>query len=151
MRRAFVFTWGLFLIFLAPAISEASRASHFKGWYQVLSRKDVSPESRDYVLIDVDTLEALWHRYSESAFPPDLEEYRNEPSILAAFTDRSLYFFLLERGALIGNDYLSLQGEGGDQMELRKRPDNRFDLAVRDKDRISLYLLAPPKASPEKD
>lgn len=137
---------------LSPIFSgaaEASKATPFKGWYEVLSRRDVAIEQKDYLLVDVDTLEVLWHRFSDSPFPPDLESYRKEPSILAAFTDRPLYFFVLERSALIGNEYLSLQGAGGDQLELRKRQDGRFDLAVRDNARISVYLLAPPKAAPE--
>lgn len=125
----------------------AFKSSHFKGWYEVLSRKDLS--SKSYVLVDVDTLEILWGRYGEGPLPPDLEQYRNEPSILAGFTDRTLIFFLLERGALVSETYLALQGGGGDKFELKKRPDGKFDLGVRDKGHISLYLLDSPRESPE--
>jgi hypothetical protein len=139
-----------FLFLLLPSLQAfAFDSSHFKGWYEVLSRRDLSPSTKQYLLVDVDRLEVLWARYVDAPFPPDLEQYRSEPSILAAFTERDLSFFLLERSALISNDYLAFSGANGDRFELKRRADGKFDLGVRDKDRVSIYLLAAPRQTPE--
>jgi hypothetical protein len=141
----------LALVCLFPLEAFASRAAPFKGWYEILSRSDrgAAPLERAYFLLDADILGAIWERYADGPLPEDLEQYRNEPSILAGFTNRSLIFLGLERGALIGNGYLAIHGGDGESLELRRRPDGRFDMAVKEGALTSIYLLAAPRAVPE--
>lgn len=136
-------------LLIFPVLSaEASPAQKFKGYYEVLSRRDLTPLEKHYVLVDADLLENIWSRWGEGPLPADLEPYRHEPAIFAAFTDRPLYFFLLERGAIVSDNYMAFSGGATDRFELKRRSDGNFDLGVRDNGNVSLYLLSPPREAP---
>lgn len=132
--------------------ANAYKADPFKGWYKVLSKtnSEVSIRADDpqYMLIDVDTLGGIWAKYADGPLPPDLEPYREEPTILAAFTDRETVFLTFEKNAMIANGYLAIQGSGTNMMELGLRGDNNYNLGVRDNDVVSRYLLAAPTPRP---
>ena len=142
--------WTLLALALSvfiPSQVWAGRAEPFKGIYDILSQHDRSATQAIF-LLDNDTLGNIWAKYAEGPLPADLEQYRNEPSIIAGFNNRDLLFFGLERGALIADGFLALQGGDGEQLELNRRADGQYDMAVKEKGRITLYLLAAPRALP---
>lgn len=128
-------------------IAHAHRADPFKGWYKVLTKTNA--EDSQYVFVDVDTLGGIWQKYGEGPMPPSWEPHKDEPSILVAFTDRDTIFLALEKNSVIANGYLALQGAGTDILELGKRPDNNYNMGVKDNEVVSRYLLAPPTTSPQ--
>lgn len=133
----------LALGFLLPGGAWANRAEPFEGIYQIISQTDRSAAPPVF-LLDADTLGNLWGRYAEGPLPADLEPYRQEPSIIAGFNNRDLIFFGLERGALIMDGFLAMDGGPGERLELRRRPDGQYDMGVSENGRVSVYLLAAP-------
>jgi hypothetical protein len=111
--------------------------------YLELKRADgqVDPLRRDYMIVDVDTLGGIWEKHSNRPLPPDLEPYREEPSILVTFTDRDTQFLTFERSAMIGATFLAISGSDNDRMELSKRADGGYDLGIREKNAVTLYNL----------
>lgn len=142
----------LALMALLPMQAFAGRAAHFKGWYEILVQGN-QPLTKQYFLLDNDTLGVIWAKYAEGPLPADLEKYREEPTILAGFTNRSMIYFGLERGALIADNYLAMPGGEGEKLELRRRPDGTFDMItieVRPEGTLrTLYHLAAPRETPE--
>lgn len=138
------------LLFMMISISaHAFKASPFKGLYEVLSEKSSAQKhamDKKYVVIDVDTLEGIWAKYADGPLPSDLEKYKDEPSILVGFTFRNTIFLSLERGAMIGDGYLSLRTDE-DVMELVRSPSG-YRLAVSEKGQLSVYELSTPGALP---
>lgn len=122
----------------------AGRAEPFKGIYNIVWQQDRTA-TQPIFLLDNDTLGNIWAKYAEGPLPADLEQYRNEQSIIAGFNNRDLLFFGLERGALIADGFIALQGGDGEQLELARRPDGQYDMAVKERGRITLYLLAAPR------
>lgn len=145
--KKWLLSLALALSFFGTPSAWAGRAEPFKGIYDILSQQDRST-TQPIFLLDNDTLGNIWAKYAEGPLPADLEQYRNEPSIIAGFNNRDLLFFGLERGALIADGFLALQGGDGEQLELSRRPDGQYDMAVKEKGRITLYLLAAPRALP---
>jgi hypothetical protein len=133
---------------LVPSQVRAGRAAPFKGIYDILSQQDRSATQAIF-LLDNDTLGSIWAKYAEGPLPADLEQYRNEQAIIAGFNNRDLLFFGLEKGALIADGFLALQGGDGERLELNRRSDGQYDMAVKEKGRITIYLLAAPRALPE--
>lgn len=143
----------ILLGFFISIQSWAYKADPFKGWYQILSgmtqpSEKLQMDEKKYMFIDSDLLKNIWTKYADGPLPKDLEEYKDEPSILVAFTHRDTLFLSLERGALFGNGYLAIQGSGNNMMELARKPDANFDLGLRENNQISRYLLAPPTEQP---
>jgi len=87
----------------------------------------------------------IWAKYAEGPLPENLEHLRNEPTIMARFTNRMQYFFGLEGGALIGNSYIVMEDSNRDRFELMRRPDGNWDLAVKVGERLTIYSLGPPQ------
>ncbi len=131
--------------------AQAQKADAFEGIYEIVSRTDrpAGANSPEYFLLDADTLGNIWSKYAEGPLPADLEQYRNEPSILAGFTNRPLIFLTLERAALVTPTYIALDGGQGERMELRKRADGA-DLGVLEKNVVSIYSLNPAQPIPLK-
>jgi hypothetical protein len=138
----------LSLTALCPTLALGAKADPFKGKYQIVSEHDKSAADADYFLLDADTLGAIWAKYADTPLPPDLEKYRSEPSIIAGFTNRDLIFLTLEKGALIVNGYLSIEGGNGERLEIKKRPDGQSDMAVKEGNRVTLYVLSAPEPIP---
>jgi hypothetical protein len=135
--------------FGASYSAQAQNGDPFEGIYELLSREDrPAPNSPEYFLLDADTIGNIWAKYAEGPLPADLEKYRNEPGLLAGFTNRSLLFFTLERAALITPNFIAFDGGDGEKLELRKRADGKSDLAVLEKGVISVYLLGAQQALP---
>lgn len=150
MKRKWIFVICLMAsMFLGASTTFAAGAAQFKGWYKVISRTDVSIQSDQYLMVDVDTLANIWAKYADGPLPPDLEKYREESTVLAAFTDRKLYFLGFEKAFLVGNDYIAMDGNDGDRLELKRRPDQKYDMGVRDGGKVSLYLLNTPQEEPD--
>jgi hypothetical protein len=137
-------------LFFSPS-AQAQKADAFEGLYEIVSRTDrpVASMSPEYFLLDADTLGNIWAKYAEGPLPADLEKYREEPSILAGFTNRPLIFLTLERTALVTPSYIALDGGQGERLELRKRPDGA-DLGVLEKNVVSIYSLNPAQPIPLK-
>jgi hypothetical protein len=136
---------------LALSISteaQANRAAPFKGIYDIISQQDRAA-TQPIFLVDADTLGGIWAKYADGPLPADLEQYRHEPSIIAGFNNRDTLFFGLERGALILDGFMAMEGGDGDRLELSRRSDGQYDMAVKEKGRVTLYLLAAPRALPE--
>ena len=141
------------MVLVSSSNAFAYKSSVFKGWYEILSQtnsaEDVNvPPKKEYMLIDVDTLGNIWAKYGSGPLPKDLEQYRQEPSILAGFTNQNLLFLNLEKSALIADGYLSLAGTNGNALELQKKGNGQFDMATRDNGHVSRYLLSGPTEHP---
>jgi len=136
-----------FAIF-APAAALANRAAPFKGLYEIQTESGRPLDHEAYFLLDAATLGEIWAKYASTPLPADLEPYRHEPSIIAGFTDRDVIFLVLERGALIGAGYLAFQNGDGEKLELRRRPDGRFDMAVSAGGPATFFLLSAPQQIP---
>ena len=139
----------LTLALLLPANSWALQASGFKGVYDILSQQNTTLAPLPFFLFDNDTVGNIWAKYGEGDLPADLERLRHEPAILAGFSNRSTLFFTLEKAAVIADNFISVPGGNGEQLELRRRPDGQFDMAVGENNRVSLYLLAAPRPLPD--
>lgn len=135
-------------LFSANAI--AQKADAFEGVYEIISRTDrpAGSFSPEYFLLDADTLGNIWARYADGPLPADLEKYRNEPSILAGFTNRPLIFLTFERSALVTPNYIALDGGDGERLELRSRGAQGADLGVLEKGVVSIYDLGPQQPLP---
>ncbi len=130
------------LIFSSSAF--AFQADHFKGAYEVISEANPFSEAeKKYVICDVDTVANIWAKYAEGDLPPDLHPIKDKASILLGFTFRSGIFFNLEANALIGADMLAMPGAKTDRLQLKRRADNTFELAVRINDVVNFYNLGP--------
>jgi hypothetical protein len=132
---------------LLPAGAFAGKAAAFKGVYPIISRTEQTLD-RPYFLLENDTLGVIWGKYSEDPLPANLEVYRNELAILAKFSNRSILFFGLERGAMVLPNYLSMEGGEGEKLEMRRRADGKMDMAVKEGRRITIYLLDTPSPVP---
>lgn len=148
-------TKALFFIgvfFCATLSAFAGKADPYRGVYDILSRQDKGalevPKEAPIFLFDTDTLGKLWEKYAEKPLPPNLEQYRNEPSILAGFSDRNTIFLALEKSIFFGNGYISIPGGDNDRLEMRRRPNGQFDMAVQEHNVVSIYVLAAPRAIP---
>lgn len=130
--------------------AHAQKADAFEGVFEIISRTDrpVSNFSPEYFLLDADTLGNIWARYAEGPLPADLEKYRNEPSILAGFTNRPLIFLTLERAALVTPNYIAFEGGEGERLELRLKGAQGADLGVLEKGVVSIYSLGPQQPLP---
>jgi hypothetical protein len=140
------------LVLAATTQAWAGRADPFKGVYDILERKDtqagvVSLET-PFFLFDADTLENIWAKYSNSPYPANLEPYRKEPSIIAGFSDRPTLYLNLEKSIFFGNGYISIPGDGNDRLEMRRRFTGEYDMAVREGNVLSMYVLAAPRPLP---
>lgn len=134
----------LFTLSLASAQAHASKASHFKGLYEVLSEASpAAPVEKKYVLIDVDTLENIWARYATGDLPANLVPIKLEPAIIMGFTFRPGIFFNLEANAMVGANMLAMAGAETDRMQLMKKSESSYELTVRIKEVLSTYQLGP--------
>jgi hypothetical protein len=142
---------GLFLAW--PLEGFAQRAVAFKGWYEILRsgptpQESLLPQRKEYFLLDADTLGVIWARYARDPLPADLEHLRNEPTVIAGFTDRDTLFLTLEANALVGDNFLALSG-AEKRLELARAPGGASsDLAVSDKG-LTFFKLGPARAEPE--
>ncbi len=139
----------IFLSLVCFAQAQAGQADAFRGKYEILSESlqvdsNGKPIPKPLFIVDTDTLEKIWIKYTQSDLPPDLVKYKDEPSIIAGFTARDLTILSLEKTALISPNFMRLQGNGDILMEIQKRADARTDLAVQENSRVSKYLLAAP-------
>ncbi|MGE3261238.1 MAG: hypothetical protein AB7K68_05625 [Bacteriovoracia bacterium] len=128
-------------LFFSVTDAHAFKSSHFKGSYQIISEGGLALAERQFVSIDVDTLEVMWSRYASGSFPANLEDLRLEPTLLIRFTGRDTNFFALEQNALIVPNYMSLRSEDK-QFEIRTRADGKYDMAVTEKNTSTLYLIS---------
>lgn len=143
MKRFSIFCLSFF--FFLPLSSFANKADAFKGWYQIMSQSQSrKPIPKEYFLLDADSLQNLWHKYSSQDFPPDWNDLKEEPSILAAFTNRDFLILTLTKNALISDTFLQIAG-GDRLLEMRRRPDGTFDMATKENQSVSRYLLAVPE------
>ena len=148
MLRYFFSAIFFFCIIFNPSSVRATPADALEGWYEILSESQVSGEPqelvRKYFLLEADTLEKIWAKYADGPLPENLVQYKNEPSILAAFTHRDTLFLTFESSALIGDGYIRIAGSNNTLLEMRRRGDGSSDLAVQENQRVSRYLLARP-------
>lgn len=135
-----------------PSLSWAGRAEHFKGWYEILAgaqQEDPQQPQRQFMLLDNDTLANIWARYSKDPLPENLQEIKEEPTIIVAFTDRNVLFLTLERGSTIGPDFLSISGAGTNQLEMKRAADGSYDMAMIVAGELHRTKLAAPVADPD--
>lgn len=140
-------------LFMSSLDAFAYRADRFKGWYPILSRTDkanepADPRQKEYMLLDVDTLENIWTKYGDGKLPPDLVPIRGEPSIIVGFTNRKTLFLTLEKNVMQNDTYLAIRSSNGNTFEISLRADGNADMAVRDNNQVSIYLLGPHAPSP---
>lgn len=132
-------------IAIIPAAGEASEASRFVGWYHILAP---AQPKKEYLLIDTGTLLEIWNKYASSPLPEDLQKYKDEPTILAGFTNRDFLILCFEQTAVVADRYLSVGGGQGDQLDLYRRDDGSFDMATKQNGNVDRYLLASPAPNP---
>lgn len=123
-------------------------AEPFKGAFEIVSRREAAPaESRNperaFFSLDVDTLQRIWARYASGGFPADYEDLKNERALLIRFNERDLLFFTLEQSAVfIGGTFMGVSNGPDKRLELRSRPDGKFDLAVQEGKRVTFYVIS---------
>lgn len=143
--------WKVFLaafICLLPISALAGKSAPFKGVYPIISATEKTLDA-PFFLFDNDTLGVIWGKYADGPLPADLEKYREEQTILAGFSNRSLLFLALERGALVTPNYLAVEGGEGEKLEMRRRPDGKMDMATKEAGRTTIYLLDAPGPVPD--
>ena len=125
----------------------AFRASAFRGAYEVFQEQNLNkfeePAPKKYVIVDVDTVAAIWARYGEGPLPPSLTPIAAEPSVLLGFTFRDGIIFNLEAKAIVMENLLAMPAGENDLMNLKRQPDGRFQLGVRIKGQTKMYQLGP--------
>ena len=126
----------------------AESAARFKGWYPIMQEGQVSAQVQEYMLIDVDTLENIWMKYSQGDLPENLEDYRYESTIIGGFTHNNFLILAFEAFAFVTERYLKIDGSGDMLLELYLRDDGNFNGATRENTNIFRYLFAPPLAMP---
>lgn len=130
----------------------ARSAEHFDGWYEIISQtQDVGAQRKEFFRLDVDSLLNIWLKYGEEGkpIPPDWEPVQNEIVIFAAFTNRDYLVLTLEANAVVTDNFLGIyHPDNGDILEIRKRGDGQSDLAIKEKGKISRYLVGAPTSSP---
>ena len=119
----------------------AFQAEHFRGWYEILGS---SNKLQSFVLVDVDTLGNIWAKYSDGDLPEDLEQYREEPTIISGFTNREFVMVSFEAFAMITERYLRMSGDDGLLYELYRQDNGTYALGIRENGNVSRYLLAAP-------
>ncbi len=130
-----------FAFFHTPAF--ANGAEIYKGCYKVLTPQLPGDE---YFCVDVDTLANIWLHYGDKGkpLPPDWEPVKNEKAILAFFTNIKFLLLSLEANATVGNNLLGIYSGNGDVLELRRNGNGQSDLAIKEKNAVSRFVLAPP-------
>jgi hypothetical protein len=139
--KKFLLSIACTLVFFSAGSAHAFKSSPFKGAYEINSQQAPAALDRQFLSIDVDTLEVMWARYAGGAFPPNLENAKSQPTLLIRFTGRDTNFFALEGNALIANGYMSLRSDDK-QFEIRLRPDGKYDVAVVDKGVSTVYVVS---------
>lgn len=135
----------LFLMASTGSEAKANRADAFEGIYEILERRDLATKANPLFLLDADTLGNIWTKYANGKLPADLEKYRNEPSVIAGFSDRDTLFLTLEKNAFIANGYIALPGSDGNKLELRRAAGGQSDMAVEEAGKVTIYKLGPPQ------
>jgi len=135
----------LFLMTTFGVEAKAGRADAFEGIYEILERRDLAAKTNPLFLLDADTLGNIWTKYANGKLPADLEKYRNEPSIIAGFSDRETLFLTFEKNAFIANGYIALPGADGNKLELRRAAGGQSDMAVEEAGKVTIYKLGPPQ------
>ena len=112
--------------FVFLQIAEASKATHFRGYYY-LNQGDTNPG----MAIDVDKLKTVWACWVRKDLPDNLKKYEEEPVILTVFAFRDdVYFFNFEQLSVVEANYLKVEGEGSDFFEMAKRSDTNYEVWI---------------------
>ncbi len=138
-------------IMLVAQVAQARSAEPFDGWYEIFSQtQGLEAKQKEYFRFDVDTLQNIWLKYGEEGkpMPPDWEPVKNEIVIFAAFTNRDYLLLTFEANAVISDDFLGVYDQNGDVLEIRRRGESGSDLGIKEKGKVSKYLLSAPKATP---
>lgn len=139
--------FALLMLALPVDDSFAGNASQFVGWYKVLSSTYTTPKT-EFMLVDNDTLGVLWERYVESSLPDNLQQYKDQLTILTGFIQRDFIVICFEATSIITPRYLKVIRGESDVLELYQRDDGNYDMATREDGKIDRYLLAPPVPRP---
>lgn len=126
----------------AGAEASAASARHFVGAYRILTPPPADGDQ--YLVVDNGTLLEIWTKYADSPLPPDLQQYKDEPTILAGFTNREFLILAFEAFSTILDRYLRIASGDSDLLELYRRDDGQFDSGTRWDGKVDRYLLAPP-------
>jgi hypothetical protein len=151
MKRIFTLLSTLAFFAWVPTAS-AFKADHFKGIYPVISEHSakpagLEPEPQKVMVCDNDTVGNIWAHWGEGELPADLVPLKDHPALLLGFTFRDSLFFTLEENALIGPEHMAVPGANGKQLEIRRRPDGHFDVAVKD-GAVTFYEMGPKQPLP---
>ncbi len=141
MKQKIQFLLPLLGIFLFAVNALAFKADGFKGIYPILS--PTTPGIDSYIIIDTNTLGILWSKYSTAPLPDDLASVKDEPAIIAAFTNRNLMFLTLESTAVVGTNFLHLLGDNT-EFELVRQANGQSNVGVAEDGNLSNYLLGVP-------
>lgn len=143
LRRNFfriLFAAFFFTLFFQVEVRAAS-ATHFVGAYKILSGDQKADE---YLVIDNGTLQQIWDKYADEPLPASLVPYKEEPTILAGFTNRDFLILAFEVYSTITARFLQMEGGEGEVLEVFKRDDGLNDAATKQAGAIRRYLLAAP-------
>jgi hypothetical protein len=151
MNRIFALLSIALTLTLAPQ-ARAGKAEQFKGVYPILSESPNppgldNPPQPKVMVCDNDTVGNIWARWADGPLPQDLVPLKDHQSILVGFNFRDTLLFTLEENALVGPDFMQVPGTNGKEMEIRRRPDGNYDVAVQDNGLI-YYVVGPHQPLP---
>lgn len=139
----------LWLIPVCPA--GASPVQGFVGWYHLLAERNArSPQTQElgYLLIDYGTLADIWAKYADSPLPANLEQYRNEATILSGFTHRDFLMLSFEALSTVTERYLRVNSGNDMLLEIYRLDDGSYFVGTRDGLVENRYLASPPTEEP---
>lgn len=147
-KKISIFMLPLMLV-LSSSAWAAGTAQPFVGWYHIVSeRKDAQEKELGYLLVDRGTLQEIWDKYADSEMPADLQQYRNEMTILAGFTHREFLMLSFEAISMITDRYLRLQSGSERMLEIYRQDDGSYLLGTRENGVDNRYLMSAPTATP---
>lgn len=134
--------WGSLM---SSAIAEATPAQAFRGLYPLAEADGVpvAPDS-EYVLVDADVLHVIWAKYASGDLPESLEQYRDEPVIIAGFTHRDFVVLAFEAFSMVTDRYLRLSGGDDQRFELFRQDDGKYRVGTIKNGSNNIYLTNSP-------
>ncbi len=145
MRVLKFYVWAILYCAVWGASAYATPAQSFRGMYPLMEAdgQPVTPDS-EYLIVDADILEIIWRKYAGGDLPPNLEQYRNEPSIIAGFTDREFVILSFEAFSMVTENYLRMTS--GDEMrfEFFRQPDGTYLVGTIKEGSNNRYLTGSP-------
>lgn len=129
-------------------IANATPAQAFIGLYQIVEANESPVAEEEYLLLDADRLEVIWGRYADGDLPENLVPYKDEPVIIAGFTNRDFVILKFEEFSVIRGDYLRMEGADEQLFEILRLAGGGARVATRKNGIVNRYLTTMARDIP---